>query len=207
MVKLKSLVNGIGNYGETNKFYDDWSSNYDATLLKWSYKAPKKSSLIIKKYIQYEPKNILDLACGTGFFAEEIIKIYPKCLIDGMDLSKKIIHQAKLKNIYNDLICYNFDKKFVLKKKYSLVSCIGALTYTKNPKKLFINIHNITKPKGYFIFTHRNDLWLKQNYLDLLKNLSDKWKFVFISRPILYLPNHSEFANKIKIKIVLLRKS
>ena len=64
-----------------------------------------------------------------------------------------------------------------------------------------MNIHNIINPKGYFIFSHRVDLWKKQNYSDLLIDLSTKWKLIFLSRPILYLPRNSEFTNKIKIKI------
>lgn len=206
MVKLKSLVGGFENYLETNRYYDNWSTTYDQTLLSWRYKAPEKSSLIAKIYVSPKPKNILDLACGTGFFAEEIKKIYPKSLIDGVDLSKKILAQAKSKNIYNQLICFNFDKKFSLNKKYDLISCIGALTYTKDLKKLFSNIYNNTNFKGYFIFTHRIDLWKKYQFTNFLQSISHKWRKVFISRPILYLPNNSEFANKIKIKIVLLKK-
>ena len=206
MVKLKSLVGGFENYLETNRYYDDWSTTYDQTLLSWRYRAPKKSSLIVKNYLRHKPKNILDLACGTGFFAEEIKKIYPKSLIDGVDLSKKILAKAKSKNIYNKLICFNFDKKFSLKKKYDLISCIGALTYTKDSKKLFSNIYNNTNFNGYFVFTHRVDLWKKSEFSNFLLNLSHMWKEVFISRPILYLPNNSEFTNKIKIKIVLLKK-
>jgi len=206
MIKSKSLLNGIGNYKKTNAYYDEWSAEYDKTLLKWNYSAPKKSSAIIKTYVKSKPKNILDLACGTGLFAEKIIKIFPKSIIDGLDISKKILNEAKFKNIYNNLQCKNFDKKLSFKKKYDLVSCIGALTYTKNPFKLFLNILKITSSGGYFIFTHRVDLWKKQNYSHLLNKISNKWSLVFISRPRLYLPKNSDFTDKIKIKIVLLKK-
>ena len=206
MVKVKSLVDGIGNYKVTNKYYDDWSPLYDQTLLKWSYSAPKKCSIILSKYVSFKPKNIFDLACGTGLFAQEVLKIYPKIIIDGADISRKILDQARQKKIYSNLICLNFDKKILIKKKYNLISCIGALTYTKDPKKLFININNLTSRNGYFIFTHRVDLWKNQNYSDLLVNFSDIWKPIFISRPILYLPKNPDFKNNIKIKIALLKK-
>ena len=32
MIKLKSLLDGIGNQNVTKKYYDDWVSNYDKTL-------------------------------------------------------------------------------------------------------------------------------------------------------------------------------
>ena len=43
MTKVKSLVDGIGNEALTEKYYDDWASNYDQTLTKWNYKAPLKA--------------------------------------------------------------------------------------------------------------------------------------------------------------------
>ena len=32
MTKPKSLVDGIGNQNVTEKYYDDWATNYDITL-------------------------------------------------------------------------------------------------------------------------------------------------------------------------------
>ena len=53
MVKVSSLVKGIGNLEETKKYYDEWSSEYENTLNKWKYSVPKKSkkltSIQIKK--------------------------------------------------------------------------------------------------------------------------------------------------------------
>ena len=48
------------------------------------------------------------------------------------------------------------------------------MTYTKKPKKLILNVHKLTNFKGFFIFTHRIDLWKKQNYPKLLDSLSKK---------------------------------
>ena len=42
MPKTKSLLDGIGNQKETERYYDDWATNYDETLKNWNYKAPKK---------------------------------------------------------------------------------------------------------------------------------------------------------------------
>ena len=136
MNKTKSLLDGIGNYKETNIYYNKWASSYEKTLEKWQYKAPKKVALKLKKKFPISPKKILDLACGTGLFGKEIKKIYPDSLIDGIDISKKIIDVAKEKKIYRKLICANFDRILNLKNGYDLVSCIGAMTYTKDPKKL-----------------------------------------------------------------------
>ena len=43
MIKVKSLVDGIGNQLITEKYYDNWALNYDHTLKNWNYKAPIKA--------------------------------------------------------------------------------------------------------------------------------------------------------------------
>jgi hypothetical protein len=80
------------------------------------------------------------------------------------------------------------------------------MTYTKDPKTLLKNILKLTKKNGFFIFSHRTDLWEKQNYTKLLFDLKKKWEKIKISRPLLYLPKNPDFKKKIKIRIVLLRK-
>lgn len=207
MTKFKSLINGVGDYKKINKYYDNWSSNYDKKLLSWSYRTPLNASLILKSSLSIPPKNLLDLACGTGMFAEEILKIFPETNIEGIDISKKILLKAKAKKIYKKLYCYNFDKNIPINKKYDLISCIGAMTYTKDPKTLLAVILKLTKKNGFFIFSHRTDLWEKQDYTSLLSNFKQKWKKIKISRPLLYLPKNPDFKNKIKIRIVLLKKN
>ena len=72
--------------------------------------------------------------------------------------------------------------------------------------KLFANINKNIKEKGFVIFTHRIDLWEKQDFLSILKKHQKTFKITKISRPVNYLPLNNDFKNKIKIKIVLLQK-
>ena len=41
---------------------------------------------------------------------------------------------------------------------------IGSMTYCKKPKFLLSLILSYLKKNGVFIFTHRLDLWEKQNF-------------------------------------------
>ena len=206
MIKYNALINGIGTSVKTKKYYDEWSKDYDKVLNQWNYHAPKSSSKILKKFLNKNPNEILDLACGTGLFGKELKKIYPKSSIDGTDISTKSLSHAKLKKIYKRLFVSDFNKNFIFKKKYNLITCIGSLTYNNNPQKLLLKVNNITKKSGFFIFSHRVDLWQKQNFDKILSDLSNKWQNIFISRKLLYLPKNKDFNNKIKIKIGLLKK-
>jgi len=206
MNKLVSLVSGIGDLKTTKKYYDNWSRKYDSTLSQWKYTVPKKSIKLLKSKFNRRPNKILDLACGTGLFGEELIKTYKNCQIYGSDISEKSLIIAKEKNIYTKLFRKDFENKINFKIKFELVSMIGAMTYCKNFKKLFANINYYLSKNGYFVFSHRIDLWEKQNFSEILNAHKSEFKITFISRPNNYLPANKDFSNKIKIRLVLLKK-
>ena len=206
MTNFKSLVSGVGNLNKTRKYYDDWSAKYDETLKLWNYQAPKKSIKFLKEITNMNPKNILDLACGTGLFGAELKKVYPKSHIYGSDISKKSLKISSRKKIYKKLQIKNFEQLHHYKIKFYLIALIGSMTYCKNFDKFFANINKNIKEKGFVIFTHRIDLWEKQDFLSILKKHQKSLKINKISRPLYYLPLNNDFKNKIKIKIVLLQK-
>ena len=207
MVKSKSLVNGIGDIKITKKYYDNWSKKYDFTLNKWNYTVPRKGIDVLKKKLKQKPKLILDLACGTGLFGEKLVDAYSNSKIYGSDISKKSLDIANKKKIYNELININFETKKNYKTKFDLVSMMGAMTYCRNFNKLFSNINYYLSKNGHFIFSHRIDLWEKQNFNNILNKYKADLKTKFISRPQNYLPLNRDFKNKIKIRIVLLKKT
>lgn len=206
MVKVSSLVKGIGNLEETQKYYDEWSSEYEYTLNKWKYSVPKKAINLLQYKLRYEPKRILDLACGTGLFGEELIKVYKKSQIYGSDISKKSLIIANQKKIYKKLSKFDFEKKQSYKSKFNLVSMIGAMTYCKNFDKLFNNVKDCLFKKGNFIFSHRTDLWNEQNFNNILDDVKINFRIKYISKPTNYLPLNKDFLNKIRIRLVLLEK-
>ena len=206
MIKTKSLVHGIGNASKTKIYYDLWSNEYDMTLSRWNYQAPKKSANLLLKKVKNKPRYILDLACGTGLFGSELKKLYKDSLIYGSDISKKSLKIAAQKNIYHFLVHQNFEKKYIFRRKFDLVSIIGAMTYCKNFDKLFTNIKFYLSANGYFIFSHRIDLWKSQKFDDILAQYVNFFKICTVSKPYNYLPLNKDFQNKIKIRLVLLQK-
>tara|TARA_Y100001970_G_scaffold154618_1_gene189461 strand:+ start:9458 stop:10078 length:621 start_codon:yes stop_codon:yes gene_type:complete len=205
-MKKLSLLRGIGNKKETENYYDKWALTYDDTLKKWNYKAPEKAVKFIIKQIQKKPKYILDLACGTGLFAKQIKIIYPSSIIDGVDISAKILKIARNTNLYRYLFKTSFEKKIKLKNKYDLISLIGAMTYCNKPKKLFENVISNLNTNSFFVFTQRIDLWESRNFDNILDVFNSNLKLIFKSRPLNYLPRNNDFKKHIKIRIVIMKK-
>ena len=202
---MKSLRKGIGNRKDVESYYDEWSSSYNETLNKWNYRAPIQSASILKRYIKTKPKYLLDLACGTGLFVEKFLQFFPDCICDGSDISRKILNISKKNGKYRNLYKKNFENKIQLSHKYNLVSLIGAMTYCKNHKSLFKLVSNYLFKNGYFIFTHRTDLWRDQKFDNVLSCLID-FELVHKSKALNYLPKNKDFGSDIKIRIVLLKK-
>ena len=203
---MGKLLKGIGNSKEIKNFYDNWSIEYDKTLDDWNYKAPKQAAIILKKYSIGKQRFLLDLACGTGLFAQEIRKIYPTIICDGTDISKKIINISLQKGLYRNCYLSNFEKNIKPDNDYNVVSLIGGMTYCSNYQLLFNHVYNYLKNKGYFIFTHRVDIWRKFNFDEFLKLNDDKFEIIYKSKPVNYLPKNKDFGTKVKIRIVLLSK-
>ena len=203
---MSKLLKGIGNSKEVKNFYDNWSSAYDKTLNEWNYKAPKQAALTLKKYSINRPRFLLDLACGTGLFALEIKKIFPAIICDGSDISKKIINISLQKNLYRNLYLSSFEKNIRSESDYDIVSLIGGMTYCANYQLLFKRVYSYLKNRGYFIFTHRIDIWEKCNFEEFLKLNEDKFKIIYKSKPVNYLPKNKDFGTLVKIRIILLSK-
>ena len=202
---MKSLRKGIGNRKDVESYYDDWSSSYNETLNKWNYRAPIQSASILKRYIKTKPKYLLDLACGTGLFVEKFLQVFPDCICDGSDISRKILNISKKSGKYRNLYKKSFEKKIKIVNKYNLVSLIGAMTYCKNHQSLFKLVSYYLAKNGYFIFTHRVDLWRELKFDNILKSLID-FELIYKSRALNYLPKNKDFGSDIKIRIVLLLK-
>ena len=83
---------------------------------------------------------------------------------------------------------------------------IGSMTYCKKPKVVFSLVNKYLKKKGIFIFTHRIDLWQKQNFDKLILEFNRFFDVEYRSRPLNYLPENSDFSNQVKIRIIVLRK-
>ena len=202
---MKSLLKGIGYKRDVEKYYDNWSSSYDETLYKWNYKAPLQSVKILKKYIKSKPKFILDLACGTGLFVDEFLRVYPDCICDGSDISRKILDISKRNGKYRYLYKKSFENKIQIVNKYSVVSLFGAMTYCENHQLLFKLVSYYLTKNGYFIFTQRLDIWRELKF-DIILNSLVYFDKTYISRPLNYLPKNKDFGSDIKIRIVLLKK-
>ena len=84
--------------------FDNYAAKFESSLIDdLEYKTPRViAEMIIKDNKSDLLGSIMDLGCGTGLFG---LEIKPFCQrLEGIDLSEKMLEEAKRKDIYNKLI-------------------------------------------------------------------------------------------------------
>ena len=98
--------------------------------------------------MQDKNSEIIDIGCGTGLSGQEItLKGFNN--IDGSDFSKKMLEEAKLKNIYRSLFTLDLNKNyFKLDKNYDAIVAAGVISPNHAKPECLKNCLNYLKPKG-----------------------------------------------------------
>jgi len=86
------------------RLFDNYAAKFESSLVdNLEYEIPRVIAQMIIKDSKFDLLGtITDLGCGTGLFGAEIKQVCKH--LEGIDLSKKMLDEAKKKNIYNKLI-------------------------------------------------------------------------------------------------------
>lgn len=162
--------------------YDEVAENYgnivDSKPFHTHYERPN--------FIKFLPQdldncNVLDLGCGTGWYAQEVIKRNGQ--ITAIDCSIKMVNKTKNRIsgqgrvVQHDL---NLPLNFVENNSLDYILAPLVIHYIKDWDKLFQDLSNKLKPSGKLIFsTHQPHCEIQifdlENYFET-KLLQDTWE-------------------------------
>ena len=109
-------------------FYDGWADSYDAEMLNVEgYTYPETTALRYIELASTEDTPVADLGCGTGLAGLPFLQ--SNLVVDGFDLSQKMLAEAKKKGCYRNLLKADLTNlRGVAKRHYGgLISC-GTFT-------------------------------------------------------------------------------
>ena len=86
------------------RLFDNYASKFEKSLVdNLEYKTPKLiAEIILRDSNSDSLGSIIDLGCGTGLLGAEIKQVCKH--LEGLDLSQKMLDEAKNKSVYDELI-------------------------------------------------------------------------------------------------------
>ena len=143
--------------------FDVYASKFDRSLLgNLAYNVPKElTKIIISKQPEGSLGSILDLGCGTGLAGMELSNLCGR--LDGVDLSKFMVKQAKEKSIYDQLIHDDIvDYLSAADLNYNYFVATDVFIYLGELSEVFKLIKSRNKRSGKLAFsTEHNEV---ENY-------------------------------------------
>ncbi|MFN2204145.1 MAG: class I SAM-dependent DNA methyltransferase [Caldilineaceae bacterium] len=177
------------------------TGDYEKTFCDWGYVGPETAAAIARNYIPLS-SSIMDAACGSGLTGIALRNLgYTD--IHGMDISSSLLKLAEHTGAYSSLRKVDMQETPlpIDDNKYDAVTFIGALTYFET-NEVLKQLCRIVRPKGYVVFSQRDDIMRDQNYEKQLRELEEMglWRRIFGTEPMPYLPNHPEYGTEIRVQ-------
>lgn len=147
--------------GYVRHLFDQFSSDYDARMLG---ALDYRGHLILRELadlvlIERDRLDILDLGCGTGLTGAEFASMARR--LDGVDLSPRMIEQARARGIYTDLTVADLETALMEKDAfYDLILAADTLVYIGDLAPVFRGGHRRLRPGGFLLatFEKKDDL-------------------------------------------------
>ncbi|MDJ1169129.1 class I SAM-dependent methyltransferase [Roseofilum sp. BLCC_M154] len=147
---------------------------------------------LLSKIVQYIPKNacILDVGVGTGIVGQQLSQLGYNHFT-GIDISQKMLLEAKKKNVYTDLKQMVLGERLDFKDNFFDAAIASrVVAHNHAPLSCFDELIRITKPEGYIIFTIKSYFYETSDFKDKLNSLesSGKWKLVEVGEKYQPMP-------------------
>lgn len=135
--------------------FDSYAEDFDKSLVdELEYQGPELTMKALGKVWPEDapPADVADLGCGTGLMGVRI-KPHARTLI-GVDLSPKMIKEARKRRIYDRLETGEITKFLRGRKgKFDMIVCADVIIYVGDIREMFKAVADALRPGGVFAFT------------------------------------------------------
>jgi ubiquinone/menaquinone biosynthesis C-methylase UbiE len=154
---------------ESRRTFDGQAENYDKGVDGKHARAAY--SIIVDVLKAAAPKTVMDLGCGTGALLEQVLKIEYIDAAYGLDLSEKMLEQARNKLTGATLIQGDSEHLPFEDDFFDVVYCNDSFHHYPNPKAVLSEVKRVLKRGGIFIlcdpYQQPGALWLTNFILRL----------------------------------------
>ena len=165
---LNDSIPARANDEYLKNIFDVFAPDFEQVLASLEYRAPQEISEYLQSLFlkQKNPKlKILDAGCGTGLCGN-FLKSYSKLFgLYGVDISEKMLSEAKKKKIYHKLYCDELEHFFATQKQqFDMVVSADVFTYFGDLSKVVSGVSKSLTSKGRFIFTVSENYFNDNDY-------------------------------------------
>jgi len=180
-----------------SKIFDIFADDFEATLTSLDYRVPliiSEECDSVCRMKKLSVPQILDIGCGTGFCGKFLDSKLPKMVLSGVDISSKMLNQAREKNIYKKLFCDDIER-FLQKTDslYDIIVAADVLTYFGALENIFFLVKKHLPKEGFFIFSVTQNFANEDDYFlhlsgrfvhseKYIEKLAEKFGFVIKKR-------------------------
>lgn len=136
--------------------FDEYAPRFESHLANLGYRGPDLLFDALSECGVIDDQtgdglNVLDIGCGTGLCAPRFRKIAKRLV--GVDLSEKMLDQARNKSLYDELHCRDLIDQLSLEAQYDLIIAADTLIYLGDLMPLFTLSSQRVVPGGCFAMT------------------------------------------------------
>ena len=106
-----------------------------------------------RDYFKLEPKNIVDLGCGTGVFTRELSQRFPQAKTTGVDIAEGMIAWCKQQSQSEEYVCADAVSLPFEDNSVDLIFSNLSIQWVEDLEKLFVELNRVLKPEGLLLFT------------------------------------------------------
>ena len=144
--------------------FNAWSENYDSSPLQGLLFTPSHNCLMDHIAMNSNSFELLDIGCGTGVFAERIIKRFPGSKVSGVDLSPQMISRALRRSEHiPDLQFLQADCESLpfSDGNFDIITCSNSFHHYPNQAKAVAEMYRVLKPDGKLMIIdgYRDRTW------------------------------------------------
>jgi predicted TPR repeat methyltransferase len=137
------------------ELFDGYAARFENELVgNLHYRAPEILHALFAPHVALGAKlDIVDLGCGTGLGGAAFRSLARR--LDGIDLSPRMIEQARARAIYQELIVGELVASLRARApaRYDLALATDVLVYLGDLAPLFAAVARVVRPGGWFLFS------------------------------------------------------
>lgn len=137
------------------QWFDAWSAHYDRSILQQLVFKPSHRAMLESLHI-VDGTRVLDVGCGTGRFALEILRRHPDAWVVGLDLSARMLEvaSANCRSYLGDrleLVPGNSASLPFPDQAFDAVTCSHSFHHYPEQGRVVAEMHRVLRPGGRLV--------------------------------------------------------